>query len=149
MGCCVYQHIGVSGEILYIGMANNFYRRTGDHERKASWFHMVKTVNVHHFPDRDAAMAAEKEMILRERPRFNSQYLTNSANPTKQRQELVNARRVPLMPLLKKALAINDEKILSKKVGVAFGVLSNFMNPDVTPAIKTVQRIEDFFKKEE
>lgn len=70
----LYRWYGFDGELLYVGITNNLLRRTSQHFDSKAWMHEAATATIEHFATRDEALAAEKDAIRRERPRYNIQH---------------------------------------------------------------------------
>lgn len=60
-----------SGEVMYVGMASNFYRRIGEHMARSDWWRDDYKPSCFEFPSRRAALDAEKAAIATLNPRFN------------------------------------------------------------------------------
>jgi hypothetical protein len=67
----LYRHFSVSGELLYVGIANCTVSRLKGHQRGSSWADQITRIEIERFPDREAAMEAERLAILNENPRYN------------------------------------------------------------------------------
>jgi len=67
----VYRHFNQAGELLYIGAAQNGFKRLLIHRDKSFWFHEVAVVTIEHFATREEASAAEHSAIASENPRYN------------------------------------------------------------------------------
>lgn len=67
----LYRHFDKDGVLLYVGIAINPIARLVDHRKDAHWFRDIRRVEIEYFADRKAALLAETEAIVRERPRFN------------------------------------------------------------------------------
>lgn len=67
----LYRYFDQHGQLLYVGISKAALVRAMQHERTAHWWDrwavMTRTV----FPDRDSALAAERQAIEQERPLFN------------------------------------------------------------------------------
>ena len=67
---CVYRYFSQSGQLLYVGSSGDIMSRALSHELK-SWHQCVDKITLSWFPSRDAARAAEKEIIASEAPLHN------------------------------------------------------------------------------
>lgn len=67
----LYRHFASDGSLLYIGISLSWPERTKAHAQKSRWFDLVARVEIENYPDRDAALKAEREAIQREKPKFN------------------------------------------------------------------------------
>lgn len=67
----LYRQFDAGGRLLYVGIANNPLRRTGEHAAEKPWFTQVVRIDIQWLPDRDAALEAEEHAIKTERPLFN------------------------------------------------------------------------------
>lgn len=70
-GQWLYRMFDESGDLLYVGVSDNATRRWREHERDKPWFHNVCTFTRERYPDRVGVELAEREAIIRERPRYN------------------------------------------------------------------------------
>lgn len=67
----LYRFFDAAGELLYIGIAQNFLTRWKQHKIDKHWFPEVATFTVEKHPDRASVETAERDSILSERPRYN------------------------------------------------------------------------------
>lgn len=67
----VYRFYGDAGELLYVGISLAAVQRMSAHKSNQPWWPDVARVDFVHYPDREAARAAEKVAIQDERPRYN------------------------------------------------------------------------------
>lgn len=67
----LYRFWNDSDELLYVGITHRGWRRFNEHASAKAWWHLVHTVTVDHYPNRETARAAELTAIQSERPRFN------------------------------------------------------------------------------
>lgn len=67
----LYRLRSTDGALLYIGVAGNPGRRFEQHATDKPWWSEVATITLAHYPDRAAALAAERDAIHAERPRYN------------------------------------------------------------------------------
>lgn len=70
----LYRFYDSSNVLLYVGITNSLPTRFGRHDREKHWYPEVAYVKIQHFPDREAALEAERLAIIAERPRFNVQH---------------------------------------------------------------------------
>lgn len=68
--CAIYRLFDEEGELLYVGVSNDPYRRLRDHRRKF-WGKVVASVTVEWFDTRIEAQRAEIWAICDEEPSFN------------------------------------------------------------------------------
>jgi predicted GIY-YIG superfamily endonuclease len=67
----LYRHFATDGALLYVGVSLSWPARTKAHAKGSHWFEQVSRVEIERFRTRDEALAAEREAIKRERPKFN------------------------------------------------------------------------------
>lgn len=67
----LYRLFSRSGELLYVGIANDVERRMAQHRQDKPWWPQVADAVVEEFPDRRAALAAERVAIRTEGPVYN------------------------------------------------------------------------------
>lgn len=70
----LYRHYSADGALLYVGISLSAISRLGQHADHATWFDKISRVEITAFDTRDAALAAEREAIARERPVHNIQH---------------------------------------------------------------------------
>jgi hypothetical protein len=59
----LYRHFDRDGTLLYVRISLSALRRLGDHAQTSGWFSAIKRVEIETFPDRAAAVAAERAAI--------------------------------------------------------------------------------------
>jgi hypothetical protein len=69
--CFLYRHFDKEGRLLYVGISLNALNRLAQHKGVSPWFWKIATVRVDAFPNRDAALVAEREAIQKEKPFYN------------------------------------------------------------------------------
>lgn len=67
----VYRHYDATDALLYVGIANRLKKRTAQHRRKSTWFHLVVRTTEVTFATRSEALVEELRAIREERPQFN------------------------------------------------------------------------------
>lgn len=67
----LYRFFDATGALLYVGITNNPARRFMQHGVDREWWHEVETIRMQRFDDRESVLAAEREAIKAERPRYN------------------------------------------------------------------------------
>lgn len=67
----LYRHFDADGRLLYVGISLSPTYRLRQHHDCSAWFQSIANVTVEWFPDRSAAMAAERQAIKAESPEFN------------------------------------------------------------------------------
>lgn len=70
----VYRHYDEDGLLLYVGVSNDVGRRLEQHSKTAPWARRVSRTTIVSFPDRESALAGEREAIETEKPTYNSTY---------------------------------------------------------------------------
>ena len=86
----LYRHFDKAGALLYVGISSNALSRAGQHFSEKMWAIEVVRFTVEHFPDREAALAAEKHAIITERPKYN---ITHQRNPIQRAANLAMNRQ--------------------------------------------------------
>ncbi len=69
-GVALYRHFAADGSLLYVGISVRPLTRLGEHE-ESRWIDKVSRVDMERFPTRDAAIDAERNAIVSERPIYN------------------------------------------------------------------------------
>lgn len=67
----LYRHFADNGDLLYVGISLSWPARTKQHSVGSHWFNQVAKVEIEHFPDRNAALEAERAAIKAEHPKHN------------------------------------------------------------------------------
>lgn len=75
----LYRYYDAGGELLYVGIANDPFRRMAEHRQGKQWWQQVKHLTLEHFPNRKEALTAEREAIKTEHPRYNIQHNERAA----------------------------------------------------------------------
>lgn len=71
MDHALYRFYDANGALLYIGIALQPFARMGQHRREKSWWGEVATVTIEHHHSRADAVAAERDAIKAEKPKYN------------------------------------------------------------------------------
>jgi predicted GIY-YIG superfamily endonuclease len=72
--CSLYRHFSETGDLLYIGVSLSTLVRLGQHAKHSGWFASIARVEVEHFDNREAALAAERAAIENEAPLHNKHH---------------------------------------------------------------------------
>lgn len=67
----LYRHFDSEGNLLYVGISINPFKRLNEHKQASSWFDKVKNLTIERFESRDQALIAETDAILNEKPIYN------------------------------------------------------------------------------
>lgn len=67
----LYRFHDADGRLLYVGITLNPANRWRDHKRDKDWWHEVDTITIEKFESRGAALLAERQAIISERPAYN------------------------------------------------------------------------------
>jgi excisionase family DNA binding protein len=67
----LYRHFDQNKKLLYVGISLNAVARLSGHRSTSSWFENIATVKIETFPNREAALMAERLAILKEKPLYN------------------------------------------------------------------------------
>jgi hypothetical protein len=70
-GRFLHRHSGADGDLLYIGIAMSAVVRNCTHIASSDWSGQIHRIIIEPFETRVAALAAEREAIQNELPRFN------------------------------------------------------------------------------
>lgn len=71
MTCYLYRHFDIGHRLLYVGISLRVMSRLEQHRLAALWFDQIASVEITRYPDKKAAMSAEKAAIKIDRPLFN------------------------------------------------------------------------------
>lgn len=77
----LYRHFGDAGQLLYVGIASDPFRRLENHEHCSPWFWLVTRVEIEWHPNRGAAEEAETKAIRSENPAYNRRDVPRVAIP--------------------------------------------------------------------
>ena len=67
----LYRHFDKSGNLLYVGVSLSTIQRLSQHKNQSHWFNDISQVTIEQFPNRDAALFAERTAIKKENPLHN------------------------------------------------------------------------------
>lgn len=67
----VYRHFDKQGNLLYVGCSLSAVHRLSQHSQVSPWFTEIAKIDVEKFNSRDAALAAERQAIQTEKPKYN------------------------------------------------------------------------------
>lgn len=67
----LYRHYDSANQLLYVGISASAVHRLGQHSEHSDWFASISRVTIEHFESRPAALTAEREAIINERPLHN------------------------------------------------------------------------------
>ena len=70
-GPCLYRLYDRSGQLLYVGVTNNLFRRWKQHSQDKAWWPAVHKFTQDWYPDRQSVEEAERRAIKSERPIHN------------------------------------------------------------------------------
>lgn len=71
VGQTLYRFYNRGGELLYVGVAENPFKRWQQHSKDKPWFGEVSRFETDWFPDRPSVLAAERRAIKVESPKYN------------------------------------------------------------------------------
>lgn len=72
----LYRFFSAGGELLYVGITNDPWRRFSQHRSQKDWWADVSTICQQSFTTLDELKCAEKRAIQSENPRYNKQFAT-------------------------------------------------------------------------
>jgi hypothetical protein len=67
----LYRYYDSGGKLLYVGISVSAAGRMAQHYETAPWFENLASVKVEKYSNREAALLAEKNAIVTEKPMFN------------------------------------------------------------------------------
>ena len=67
----VYRHFSSAGELLYVGLSHQPFRRHSEHLRESEWLETVSAITLQWFDNEQSAADAERLAIAIECPRWN------------------------------------------------------------------------------
>lgn len=71
IGQTLYRFYNRGGELLYVGVAENPFKRWQQHSKDKAWFGEVSRFETDWFPTRESVLAAERRAIKIESPKYN------------------------------------------------------------------------------
>jgi predicted GIY-YIG superfamily endonuclease len=89
MNTQLYRHFDEGRKLLYVGISLSTFARLSQHKDHSEWFEKIKTVEIQHFQTRDEAMAAERQAIKTENPKFNIAMKKTLAEIAKEQKEAI------------------------------------------------------------
>lgn len=69
----LYRHYDSDEKLLYVGVSLNVVNRLCQHRVNSNWFSKISQIKIEQFKDRESALKAESEAIIKEKPIFNIQ----------------------------------------------------------------------------
>lgn len=81
MTCTLYRHFDAAGTLLYVGISTAALFRLHQHKKRSDWFPRIAKITLEHYPDRPAALAAEKVAIQTENPLYNIHWWVERKKP--------------------------------------------------------------------
>lgn len=94
----LYRHWDKDDRLLYVGTSINALYRAGMHRTQKCWWDDVVTITVEHFPDKVAALRAEKRAVRTESPLYNDSTCTRSGDTCTTHGRTMAPRDKPLDP---------------------------------------------------
>lgn len=70
----LYRHFDKQQNLLYVGISLRAFQRLSEHREHSHWFSDIANVTFEPFSTKEAALAAEKQAIQSESPKFNVHY---------------------------------------------------------------------------
>ncbi len=70
----LYRHFDSDGVLLYVGVSISHLHRLEQHQRHSPWFGAIHTQRIEWFDTREAALAAERDAVIHEKPLHNIQH---------------------------------------------------------------------------
>lgn len=107
----LYRHFGADGSLLYVGISLSWPARTKAHSRSSHWFDQVARVEVERYPNRAAALEAEREAIKREGPKHNVVH----NRPEKPARRIAARGAVDTSPAASRFLSARERRRLEKQ----------------------------------
>lgn len=87
MNTQLYRHFDEDNKLLYVGISLSTFNRLSQHKDHSDWFKKIKNVTIEHFQTREEAMAAERNAIKSENPKFNIAMRKTMAEIEKEQKE--------------------------------------------------------------
>ena len=88
MTCDLYRLFGGEGELLYIGISNEYTQRMRGHFRDSDWFPTVREIRIEKCSTREEALFKEREAVQLEKPFHNIKLVAK--DPVKTADRKVN-----------------------------------------------------------
>ena len=76
----LYRHFDSTGVLLYVGISNDYMRRSDAHEYDKEWWKQIASSKVEWWANRTLALEAERLAIETEHPAHNEQHNSRNAN---------------------------------------------------------------------
>ena len=78
----LYRFFDSEGNLLYVGISNNWQQRLRQHYKDSSFHYEATCITLERFNTREQVEAAEKKAIISENPKYNKAYNPNFEDPT-------------------------------------------------------------------
>ena len=150
----LYRHFGAGGELLYVGISASALRRLAEHKQVSAWFNEIRTVTIESLPDREAALAAERDAVANEQPKFNVQHKVvrivkvlekeQAAASHRTRQELLRVITMRLVWSLQDVANALDVPVSVVEGWIRDGRLGSFMQERNRKDWPPVRRVTGF-----
>jgi len=102
----LYRHFDSADVLLYVGISGSPGRRFDQHAGEQSWWSEVARTSMEHYPSRTDALAAERQAITAEQPRYNVHH-----GPLRRRRRSPHSGPVTVDPALAVKLRTVTERI--------------------------------------
>lgn len=103
--CDVYRYYDADGVLLYVGVSASTINRLSQHRLTAEWFGAWTHMTREKFSNRDQALRAEAQAILKEKPKYNVAGAV----------DLVKKKNPDIAPAIRRQPLDDDHALLSAK----------------------------------
>ena len=114
MNTQLYRHFDESRNLLYVGISLSTFNRLSQHKDHSDWFKKIKNVTIEHFPTREEAMAAERQAIKSENPKFNIALRKTVAEIEKEQKEQTRLTQLAMAEKFKLSQRFIEHKLTYK-----------------------------------
>ena len=94
MNTQLYRHFDEGRNLLYVGISLSTFARLSQHKDHSAWLKKIKSVEIENFETREEAMAAERNAIRTEDPKFNIAMKKTMAEIEKEKKQLIQEVRI-------------------------------------------------------
>lgn len=77
----LYRHFGADGALLYVGVSLSHVARLSQHSDHSHWYSLIASVKIEYHESREAALIAEREAIIKEKPLHNIKHKNGKPIP--------------------------------------------------------------------
>jgi len=144
----VYRHFDKNGQLLYVGLTKDLFKRQYSHALKADWRRDISYITIQHFESKQEAIDAEYIAIKEENPVWNNKRDKRNINFAEGRKKAYDTRNEYMekrqFVILNLSSSI-DKKIVAKNSNVKISHIKSFLQKGWDFEM-TVDKLYNYFK---